>query len=303
MTPIDTSPARGSARANLRAIGWMLATGLLFAMVTGIARHVGSDMNPIQAAFIRFAIGLAILAPVFLRVRFKPRRLGTHGLRGLVHGAAVMLWFYAMARIPIADVTALGFATPIYVTIGAVLFLREKLHLRRAAAVLAGFLGVLVILRPGFEVIQLGAVAQLVATPLFAVSFIFAKKLTETETNASIAAYLAVVVTLVLLPPALVVWRPPTWEELGWLSAIAVLATLGHLAMNQAFRSAEIMVTQPATFLQLVWATLIGIVVFGEEPELWIWAGAAIIVAAATYIARREAVAEVPASDRRGTFC
>lgn len=124
----ETSAAGGGARANLRATGWMLVTGLLFAIVTGIARHVGGDMNPVQAAFLRFAIGLALLAPVFVRVPFRPHRLGMHARRGLVHGLAVMLWFYAMARIPVADVTALGFATPIYVTIGAALFLGERLR-------------------------------------------------------------------------------------------------------------------------------------------------------------------------------
>lgn len=295
----ETSAAGGGARANLRATGWMLVTGLLFAIVTGIARHVGGDMNPVQAAFLRFAIGLALLAPVFVRVPFRPHHLGMHARRGLVHGLAVMLWFYAMARIPVADVTALGFATPIYVTIGAALFLGERLRPRRVAAVLVGFLGVLVILRPGIEVVQPGAVAQLLATPLFAISFILAKKLTETETNASIAAYLAIFVTLVLLPPALLVWRTPTWEEMAWLLAIAVLATLGQITMTQAFRSAEMTVTQPATFLQLVWATLIGIAFFGEEPALWTWVGAGIVIAAATYIAHREAIARVrpPAAD------
>lgn len=164
---------------------------------------------------------------------------------------------------------------------------------------LVGFLGVLVILRPGIEVVQPGAVAQLLATPLFAISFILAKKLTETESNASIAAYLAIFVTLVLLPPALLVWRTPTWEEMAWLLAIAVLATLGQITMTQAFRSAEMTVTQPATFLQLVWATLIGIAFFGEEPALWTWVGAGIVIAAATYIAHREAIARVrpPAAD------
>jgi drug/metabolite transporter (DMT)-like permease len=250
-------------------------------------------MNPVQAAFLRFAIGLGLLAPVFLRVPFRPHRLGAHARRGLVHGLAVMLWFFAMARIPVAEVTALGFATPIYVTIGAALFLGERWRPRRVAAVLVGFLGVLVILRPGIEVVQVGAVAQLLATPLFAISFILAKKLTETETNASIAAYLAIFVTLVLLPPALLVWRTPTWEEMAWLFAIAVLATLGQMTMTQAFRSAEMTVTQPATFLQLVWATLIGIAFFGEEPALWTWVGAAIVIAAATYIAHREAIARV----------
>ncbi|MFQ5784626.1 MAG: DMT family transporter [Alphaproteobacteria bacterium] len=283
--------AAGSTAASLRGIGWMVLTGLFFVGVTGIVRHLGSDMHPVQAAFIRYFLGLALLAPVILRLgrgRLFSGRLGLHVLRGLVHGGGVMLWFYAMARIPIAEVTALGFTAPIFTTLGAALFLGERLRLRRIAAVLAGFGGALVILRPGFEVVSAGAVAQLVAAPLFASSFLIAKKLTETESSASIVAHMAIFVTLALLPPALLVWRTPTAEEMLWLFATAVLATLGHYTLTQAFRAAEITVTQPVAFLQLVWATLLGLYLFGEVPDIWTWAGGALIVGSATYIAHRE---------------
>ena len=299
MTTSSTSiDAAGTSSANLVGIGWMLLTGVLFVGVTGIVRHLGSDMNPMQAAFIRYAIGLAILAPVFFRLRtprilarpLLSRRLGLHVLRGVVHGAGVMLWFYAMARIPIAEVTALGFTAPIFTTIGAALFLGERPRMRRIGAVLVGFGGALVILRPGIEVVDMGAIAQITAAPLFATSFLIAKKLTETESSASIVAYLSIFVTLALLPPALLVWRTPTWEEIGWLFATAVLATLGHYTLTQAFRATEITVTQPFAFLQLVWATLLGFYVFDELPDVWTWVGGAIIVGSATYIMHREAL-------------
>ncbi len=296
--PSTSVDAAGTPTANLIGIAWMLLTGVLFISVTGIVRHLGSDMNPIQAAFIRYVIGLAILAPVFFRLRtprifarpLLSKRLGLHVLRGLVHGAGVMLWFYAMARLPIAEVTALGFTAPIFTTIGAALFLGERPRMRRIGAVLVGFGGALVILRPGIEVIDMGAIAQLTAAPLFATSFLIAKKLTETESSASIVAYLSIFVTLALLPPALLVWRTPTWEEIGWLFATAVLATLGHYTLTQAFRATEITVTQPFSFLQLVWATLLGFYVFDELPDVWTWVGGAIIVGSATYIMHREAL-------------
>ncbi len=273
-------------------IAWMLVTGVLFVGVTGIVRHLGSDMNPVQAAFIRYVFGLFLIAPVLFRLRYarwRVRRLGLHTLRGIVHGTAVMLWFYAMARIPIAEVTALGFTAPIFATLGAAVFLGEKLQRRRILAVIAGFLGAMVILRPGIVAVDVGAIAQLVAAPLFAVSLLIAKKLTEIEDSAMIVATLSVFVTLALMPPALWFWRTPTLSELGWLGLTAVLATSGHWTMTQAFRHAEIAVTQPFSFLQLVWATLLGLWVFGEVPDYWSWAGAAIIVASATYIAHREA--------------
>jgi len=290
----------GSAAGNLRGIGWMMLSGVMFVAVTGIVRHLGTDMSPIQAAFIRYIFGLILLIPLLLRLGnawlsagapLPARRLGLHALRGLVHGTGVMLWFYAMARIPIAEVTAIGFTGPIFATIGAALFLGERLRARRIGAVLVAFGGAIIILRPGFEEVSMGALAQLTAAPLFAISILIAKKLTETESSPAIVAYLSIFVTIALLPGALMSWRTPTLEELGWLFLTAVFATLMHLTMTQAFRVADIMVTQPIVFLQLVWATLLGYYVFAERPEIWIWIGGALIVASATYIAHREAVA------------
>jgi drug/metabolite transporter (DMT)-like permease len=270
----------------------MLLTGLLFVAVTGVVRHLGTDMNPMQAAFIRYAFGVVLIAPVLLRMfaaGVRPSRLGLHMLRGVAHGIAVMLWFFAMARIPIAQVTAIGFTTPIFTTMGAVLFLGEVLHARRIAAVVVSFLGTLIILRPGAVSIELGALAQLAAAPLFACSFLIAKKLTETESSASIVAYMSVFVTLALLLPALLVWRTPTLTELGWLFVTAIFATAGHYTLTRAMQTVELTVLQPFSFLQLVWATLLGFYAFSEVPDVWTLTGGAVIIASVTYIAHREA--------------
>ena len=270
----------------------MLVTGVLFVGVTGVVRHLGTDMNPMQAAFIRYAFGTLLIAPVLLRLfaaGARPSRLGLHMLRGVAHGTAVMLWFFAMARIPIAQVTAIGFTAPIFTTIGAALFLGEHLHARRIAAVVVSFLGTLIILRPGALNIELGALAQLAAAPLFACSFLIAKKLTQTESSATIVAYMSVFVTLALLPPALLVWRTPTLTELGWLFVTAVLATAGHYTFTRAMQAVELTVLQPFSFMQLVWATLLGYYVFAEVPDAWTLVGGAVIIASVTYIAHREA--------------
>jgi len=285
------APAPLDPAGALKGIGWMLLTGVFFVCVTGIVRHLGSSMNPVQAAFIRYAFGFVFLAPILIRLlRTAPpvRRLGLHAVRGVLHGIGVMLWFFAMSRIPIAQVTALGFTAPIFATLGAALFLGERLRARRIIAVLLGFAGTMVILRPGFGEVDIGALAQIAAAPLFATSLLMAKKLTETESNVAIVGFMGIFVTLTLMGPALYVWRTPTWDELGWLFLTALSATLGHFCMTQAFRVTEITVTQPVSFLQLVWATLLGLYLFGEEPDLWTWVGAAIIVASATYIAHRE---------------
>lgn len=281
------------ATDRVRAIAWMLLTGVLFVAVTGIVRHLGSNLPAVEAAFIRYAIGIVLMFPFLvrsLRINPIPRRFGLHLLRGVVHAVGVMLWFYAMARIPIAEVTAIGFTSPLFITIGAALFLGERLRLRRITAVILGFIGTLVILRPGIDIIEIGAWAQLAAAPLFACSFIVAKKLTQTESGTSIVAWMTVFVTLALLPPALLVWRDPTLDELFWLALTALCATAGHYTLIRAMSLAEITLLQPFSFLQLVWASLLGLALFGEVPDVWTLAGGAIIVGAATYIVHREAV-------------
>ncbi|MEC8053934.1 MAG: DMT family transporter, partial [Pseudomonadota bacterium] len=167
-------------------------------------------------------------------------------------------------------------------------FLGERLRLRRMIAIGIGFAGMLVILRPGLNTLELGAAAMLLAAPLFAASMLLAKRLTAAQRPGEIVAFLSVFVTLVLMPPALYVWRAPTWEEMVWLTATAVFATLGHIALVKAYSLVEITVTQPVTFVQLVWASLLGYFVFAEVPDVWTIVGGMIIVASASYIAHRE---------------
>ena len=276
----------------IKGMAWMLASTLLFVGVTGTVRHLGSDMSAPQAAFIRYAFGIMLLAPFLLKIKARDvitPRMGLHAVRGFVHGFSVMLWFFAMARIPIAEVTALGYTTPIFITVGAAIFLGERFRVRRLIAVLIGVFGTLVIVRPGFVTIELGTLAQLAAAPLFAASALVSKKLTETEPSEVIIALMSLFVTLTLMPFAIATWRTPTVEELAWLFATATLATLGHYTMTRAYQAAEIAVTQPLSFLQLVWAVLLGYYVFAETPDVWTIAGSIVIVASATYIAHREA--------------
>ena len=276
---------------NVKGIGWMLLSGIMFIGVTGIVRYLGDEMHPIQAAFIRYAFGIVLVVPVILRVGLYgllSTRIHLHASRGLVHGIGVMLWFYAMSRLPIAEVTALGFTTPIFTTAGAMLILGERVKNYRVAGILVGFIGALIVLRPGLRIIDFGAVAMLIAAPLFACSLLMAKVATKTESSSVIVALLSIFCTLTLLPLALVYWRTPTTEEWSLLFLTAIFATLGHYFLTRAFQSAELSALQPFTFLQLVWATLLGLVVFSEQPDLWLWLGAGVIVFSATWIGRQE---------------
>ncbi len=269
----------------------MVLSSILFVGMTGIIRHLGSGLPAVEAAFIRYFLGSLMILPMVIRHwpgRLSKRETGFYTLRGIVHAGGVILWFYAMARIPIAEVTAIGYVAPIFVTIGAALFLGERLQFRRIGGVICGFIGALIILRPGFQEINLGQMAQLCAAPLFAISFILAKKLTETQDSSVIVGMLTIACTIALLPGAIFQWRNPTLEELLWLTLAAVIATAAHYTLTRAFQAAPITVTQPLGFLQLIWAAILGVLAFGEPLDPYVMIGGAVIIGAATYISHRE---------------
>ena len=279
---------------NVQGMFWIVTSGLIFSCFMALVRYVGTTMDPIQTSFLRYGLGLVFLTPFFLRVSapdLRAMQWKLHLLRGLMHGTGVMLWFYAMSRIPLAEVTAIGFTAPVFATVGAALFLGERIRLPRITAVAVGLMGAMLIVRPGFADVDPGAVAMLVAAPLFACSDLIAKALTRKETGPAVVAYLSIIVTLVTMGPALAVWKSPTPEEWALVVCIAGLATVGHLAMTQGFKVGEISAIAPARYIQLLWSALIGFALFSEIPEIWTWIGAAIIVAAALFIARREAIA------------
>lgn len=281
------------AQNTLIGVGWMLLTTLLLASVTAIVRHIGADLPAAQGAFIRYAAGALMMLPfmgALLTHRPSGRILHLHLLRGAVHGVGVILWFYAMARIPMAEVTALGYVAPIFITIGAALFLGEAMHMRRVFAVIAGIAGALIILRPGFQEISIGQMAQVAAGPFFATSFLIAKRLSGTEDTAVIVGLLSLFCTIALAPVAAVQWITPSLEQVAWLTLVALFATAGHWTMTKAFQNAPITVTQPVQFLQLVWATMMGIVLFAEPLDPFVILGGGIVVGAATFISHRESV-------------
>lgn len=277
----------------ITGILWMLCTGLCFVAVTGIVKHVGEDMPAAQAAFLRFLLGLVLLLPVLpalSRMRLDRTGWTLFGWRAGLHVVGVLCWFYAMTQIPIAEVTAMNYLAPVYVTIGAALFLGEKLAARRILAVAAGLLGALIILRPGFREVSPGHLAMLVTALMFGASYLIAKRLSERYDAGPVVAMMSVMVTMGLAPFALAVWVPPTSVQLGWLFLVAGFATAGHYAMTRAFAAAPVTVTQPVTFLQLVWATLLGVFVFAEPADGWVVLGGGIILAAVSFISWREAV-------------
>ncbi len=267
----------------VQGVLWMLATGVAFVGVNGIVRHLGTDLPAAQSAFIRFVLGLVFLLPAIWMARatrFPPRFLWMFGWRGLLHVAAVIFWFYAMARVPVAEMAAIGFLNPVVVLVIAGLLLGEGLGRGRVLSVVVALAGALVVLRPGVREVSVGHLAQLAATLCFAVSYIFAKRLSGLAPASVIVAVLSVTVTVGLAPMAWWVWQPVRGDQLAWLALVAALATFGHYAMTRAFSAAPLAVTQPVTFLQILWAALLGAVVFGEAVDGFVLLGGAMIVAA-----------------------
>ena len=283
---------QASSSRPLVGIAWMLVTGLSFVAVTALVKSMGTRIPPAEAAFLRYLLGLVFLIPMLkpiLATRLTARQHKLFAARGIAHSLGVGLWFFAMTRIPLAEVTAINYLAPVYVTLGAALFLGEKLAMRRIAAVVAALVGAAIILRPGFREISPGHIAMMVAAVVFGGSYLLAKVAVDQVNPAVVVGMLSVWVTLALAPFAAMVWVTPTLFEIGMLFAVACFATIGHYTMTLAFAAAPVTVTQPVTFLQLLWATLLGALVFGEGVDVWVVLGGGIILAAISFITWREA--------------
>ena len=284
---------QGKANRPVAGIVWMIVTGLLFVGVTAIVKHVGDTLPAAQAAFMRYLLGLVFLVPVIrpiVEARLSRRQIGLFGLRGLVHTFGVILWFYAMTRITIAEVTAMNYLNPVYVTIGAALFLGERLAARRLLAVAAALMGALLILRPGFREIEAGHVAMLGTALFFGASYLLAKLLSSEIGPGVIVGLLSITVAAGLAPFAFAVWVTPSPSQWGWMFVVACLATAGHYTMTLSFAAAPVTVTQPVTFLQLLWSVLLGAALFGEPVDGWVVLGGGVILASVSFITWREAV-------------
>lgn len=276
----------------LEGVLWMLASGLSFVGVNGIVRYLGTDLPAAQSAFLRFAFGVVLLVPVLpslFRAGFSAATLRLFGWRGLAHTAAVLFWFYAMARIPVAHATAIGYLNPVILLIAGAVLLGEAMTRRKLVAVAVAALGALIVLRPGIEVVNWGHLAQIGAAVCFAASYLFAKQLSATVAPTLVVAMMSVCVMIGLAPLALWVWVPVSYAQMGWLALVAALATLGHYLMTRAFQAAPFAVTQPVVFLQLIWATTLGALVFGEAVDVYVLLGGALIIGAISWVSWQDA--------------
>ncbi len=217
-------------------------------------------------------------------------------VRGFLGNIAMLTWFYALSILPVGDATALSFTAVIFTAIGAALFLREKVGVRRWAAIFIGLIGTTIILRPGVQAVSLGALVVVGSTVLWACTLLIVKVLGRTDSSITIVFYSSVYFTLFSFPVALYDWTWPTLTQLGLMIVIGGMAALGHFAIAEAMKAADASVIVPLDFTRLLWAAGVGYLVFGEFPDFWTWVGGIVVFSSTVYISYREAQAR-----KRGT--
>lgn len=275
---------------------WMIVSGAVFIVLNTIMKRLAHQFDPWMVGLLRYAMGaLVILVPVLRR---GPRALWPNApwlqfVRGLFHAGGMMLWFAALPMVGLTELTAIGFSGPIFICLGAVLFLGERMTGARWAAVLVGFGGVLLVLQSGpgggFAGISPGMLMMLASAPVFAGSYLVAKALAGRERSEVIVLWQHLWVAMLLAPFALPHWTPPDAVQWTLLAVAGVLGAGGHYCMMRAFRVADVSAVQSVKFLELVWAALLGFAVFDTVPGTWTVVGGAVILASTLWLARREA--------------
>ncbi len=277
---------------NVQGALWLVAGGFIFTSTSAMIRLLSTQIESVQTAFFRAVISVILLLPMMLTGRVNPwhsKRIAGHFWRTLMGTTSMVLGFYAVSLLPLADATAISFSQPLFSVLVAALIAGDKVRWRRWSATVVGFVGVLVMVRPGEGSLQFGALIALANAATVSLSILLVKRLSDSETPLMILTQFAIFSTLLLAPPALWVWRwPDAW---GWVLAvgIALSATVGQYFWVQAFKAGEMSAVAPFEYLRLPFAVFVGWLIWGETPVIWTYVGAAIVIASALYIAQREA--------------
>ena len=278
---------------NLRGALWMMAAAFGFTVNGALVKALGeTGLHAFQIALARAIFSFAALSPFILLAGpgiWRTRHPSIHLARALAGGAAMVCGFYAFTKLPLAEVTALSFTTPLFAIVMAVLLLGEPVRWRRWSATVVGFLGVVIMVRPGAAAFEPAAVVALGMALGIAVAVVLVKRFPEDDSHVAMLGYFSVAATLMTIGPAVYFWRPPSFAEWLLLAAIGVLGLASQAMMIRAFRAGEATFVAPFDYSKLLLAGLLGFAVFGEVPDAWALLGAGIIVASTLYIAQREA--------------
>ena len=282
----------GRLDPTVRGLLWSLLAGLLFVVLNALMRSLALRLDPFQTQFLRYLAGIAVMLPLALRngfAAYRPKNIGGQFIRGAIHTFGLCLWFLAIPHVTLADTTAIGFTGPIFIMIGAVLVFHEPMRWERWAAAAVGFAGVLIVVAPklsgGGGIYTL---VMLASAPVFAASFLVTKALTRYERATVIVMWQSITVTVFSLPLALLNWQWPSAAQWAMVLVCGVLGSAGHYCLTRSFSVADISATQSVKFLDLVWASVLGWLVFGDMPSQWTLLGGVVICASTLWIARRE---------------
>ena len=276
---------------NLIGIALIVAATLVMILQHSLVKALAAEMSILEIVFFRTATAVLFFLPWMLRsglAIFGTERIGLHILRATFQTFSAFGFFLGLAIVPLATVTALHFTTPIFVVLIGIFILGERVSVRRWSAILAGFVGTMLILRPGFSTVGYGELLVLGSAVAWACAIIVIKVLSRTDTSVTITAYMYVLMTPATLIAASFDWTWPTLEQYGWLVAIGLTGALGHVLMAEALKRGDTHVITPFDFFRLIWATLIGILLFGESVDNLVWIGGTIVIASVSYIAWRE---------------
>lgn len=279
----------------LRACFWFVIAGGLFVIMLAIVRNISEELDMLLVVFWRSFFGVMLMLPWLARRGINAlhtRRFGVHVVRAGLNYISLYVWLVAATLMPLADLTAIGFTRPIIASLMAVVFLGEVMRARRWAATFVGFIGAMIVIRPGFADPNPGLVYIAIGVLGASVMSIIVKYLSRTDAPDTTTMYLVGIMTPVTFIVALFVWQWPSAHHWGWLIAIAALSTYSQRALARAYAAADATVVVSFDFLRLPIAAAIGFAVFSEFPDLWVWIGAAVICASSIYIARRESAVE-----------
>lgn len=289
----DAGPGGGSAagRSVLLAVGLMLVAGLVSSMMHVGVRIVSPELPTMVIVLLRALFSLLFTLPLVLAsasVAWRTTRPGLQLARGMVGTLSISTWYYALAHLPLAEAGALSFTTALFVTAGARLWLREVVGPQRAVAVVVGFLGAAIVLKPGAGVISVAAIAALGSSALWAVSLLMAKELTKSDSSLTIAFYQPLLITPFALLGALPVWVMPSLRAWAILAGMGLIAAIGNWAYIHALKIADASLVMPVDYVRLLWMSTFGFFLFSEVPTLTTWIGAVLIVGAAVHITWHE---------------
>ena len=276
---------------NIKAV--LLATVASFCAVlmAVFLKLAQTDINVFTAGFLRFFFGLIVIFPFIIKSNFniyKTNNLKFHLIRSMINVPMMILGFAALMYIPLEQIKAIGFLSPILVVILSVLILKEKIYIIRILALIIGFVGVLIILRPGIIEINIGAYMVLLSGLLWSTVIIITKFMSKEDSPMTILTYQYTFVTIFTLPLALIYWTNPTLNSLYYSLLAAIVGTVLHLCINNSYRLADLSVIQPVWFTQLIFASVFGFSIFGEIPDGWTWAGGILVFTSVLIITYRE---------------